>query len=103
MVHNTLGPILQNPHSYPYLVNHTALDVAFNESLAQYYLSTWEFYPVPQIKARMFESALAGALIVVWRDHHRLIERFFALDEFVYFDNEADFQRSCERWHRLRV
>lgn len=81
VVHNLLFPL--------------PLMVANVMSLAQ-----WSGYPdnqaftyipsgiVPQVKGRLFEAAFCRSLILCRRDPWNLIERFFAPDEFVYYDPE---------------
>jgi len=45
---------------------------------------------VPQYKCRTAEAAYARSVILVKRDQWNIIENFFDLDEFVYFDDMED-------------
>lgn len=46
---------------------------------------------VPQIKSRMFEGAMMGCILLVYKDNYNLIETYFKENEdFIYFIDEQD-------------
>jgi hypothetical protein len=52
---------------------------------------TSEYNAVPQQKSRMFEGAMAGCILLVYKDKYNIIENYFKEnDEFIYFENEED-------------
>ena len=94
LVHNTLGFSPGQVLEYPCLQNHPAFANFFNATRLAYWRSRFDkWIPTPQAKGRLFESAAAGSLMLVWRDAHRLVERWFVPgDDFLYWDTEADLQ-----------
>eukprot|EP00667_Euglena_gracilis_P014942 EG_transcript_15508 len=90
LVHNSLA---MEVGAYQSLIHNAAFTVVFNHTLREQYQQQFRVLPVPQIKARMFEAALGGSLMVVWRDHHNLVEMFFEPErEFVYFSTPEEFE-----------
>jgi spore maturation protein CgeB len=79
LVHNLLVPKQHFPNYY-------------SNELTKKHLP-WDSHDglVPQMKGRMFEGALMGCILLVYKDQHKLIERFFTEnEEFIYFENEQD-------------
>jgi hypothetical protein len=53
---------------------------------------------LPQIKSRVFESAFAKCIMLVKKDPWNVIENFFEPEkDFIYFENEEDFNSITEK------
>lgn len=53
--------------------------------------------PIPQIKSRIFEGALMGCVLLVYKDEYNVIERYFTEgDDFIYFTDEEDLRNKTE-------
>lgn len=53
--------------------------------------------PVPQLKSRIFEGALMGCILLVFKDEYKSIERYFTENvDFIYFENEQDLNNKID-------
>lgn len=52
---------------------------------------------LPQIKSRVFEGAMMGCILLVFKDEYKLIGNFFTENEdFIYFENQEDLCNKIE-------
>jgi hypothetical protein len=53
---------------------------------------------LPQLKSRIFEGALMGCVLLVFKDEYKTIEQYFEENkDFVYFDSEQDLDEKINR------
>jgi hypothetical protein len=58
---------------------------------------TDHFDYVPQQKTRMFEGAMAGCILLVYKDNYNIVEDFFEENkEFIYFTDKNDLDTKIE-------
>lgn len=88
IVHNLLFKNLPNMNAF------------INNEMYNYFLP-WHTNSqnyVPQIKSRMFEGAMMGCILLVYKDEYNLIENFFTENEdFIYFTDEIDLKIKIEK------
>jgi hypothetical protein len=82
LVHNVLINVTNFPNYHSYI----------NDDLCKQKLP-WHTTTalVPQLKSRIFEGALMGCVLLVYKDEYKTIERYFEENkEFIYFESEED-------------
>lgn len=48
----------------------------------------------PQIKSRMFEGAMMGCILLIYKDEYGITDKFFKEgEEFLYFTDKEDLRR----------
>jgi len=70
----------------------------YSNQLTQKHLP-WDFHDnvTPQLKSRVFEGALMGCILLVFKDEYRTIERYFTENtDFIYFENEQDLNNKID-------
>ena len=83
LVHNVLLPVTHFPNYSNYI----------NDSLCKEKLPWHDDTSclVPQLKSRIFEGALMGCILLVYKDEYNIIERYFEENkDFIYFESEED-------------
>ena len=83
LVHNVLLPVTHFPNYSKYI----------NDSLFKEHIPWHDdtLTLVPQLKSRMFEGALMGCILLVYRDEYNIVERYFEENkDFIYFDSDED-------------
>lgn len=85
LVHNVLLPKQHFLHYY-------------SNQLTQKHLP-WDSHSgmTPQLKSRVFEGALMGCILLVFKDEYKIIEKYFTENvDFIYFENEQDLNNKVD-------
>jgi hypothetical protein len=70
----------------------------YSNQLTQKHLP-WDSHSgvTPQLKSRVFEGALMGCILLVYKDQYKTIERYFTENvDFIYFENEQDLNNKID-------
>lgn len=75
-------------------IDHYLTDELYNKHLP--WQTNSDIY-TPQIKSRVFEGAMMGCILLVYRDNYNLIETYFTENEdFIYFTDQSDLESKID-------